>query len=48
MKVTVMTSLLAKRDMDVDATHKLVFSVQIFSDQSWKSGQFSVFLVVSA
>ena len=26
MKVAIMTSLLAKRDMDVDSAHKLVFS----------------------
>jgi len=28
MKVAVMTSLLAKRDMDVDSAHKLVVSGQ--------------------
>ncbi|HJY11240.1 MAG TPA: hypothetical protein VJ304_00550 [Flavobacterium sp.] len=41
MKVTIMASLLAKRDVDVDTAH-LVFSVQVFSVQIF-SVQCSVF-----
>jgi hypothetical protein len=33
MKVAIMASLFAERNMDVDTAHFLVFSVQVFSVQ---------------
>jgi hypothetical protein len=42
MKVAVMARLLAEGDVDVDTSHGLVFSVQLFSFQYLKSKQWSV------